>query len=80
MAPGDPLRIADMGRVGDGGGRALPARSEWWWPLALAALLLLLVEWVLFHRPTRRAAARLVRRGGRPTAPSVRGAARGSLR
>jgi hypothetical protein len=71
VTPGDPARIADLGRVeptpvGDG----LTARSEWWWPLALAGLLLLLVEWLLFHRPTRRALARLLRRA-RPS-PSAR--------
>jgi hypothetical protein len=64
VAPGDPLRIADMGRVGPAPGSGdLSARNEWWWPLALATLLLLLVEWLLFHRPTRRALARLLRRG-----------------
>ena len=74
VTPGDPARISDLGRVeptqGDDG---LSARSEWWWPLALAALVLLLVEWLLFHRPTRRVIARLLRRAGpgasaRPTA------------
>ena len=63
VTPGDPARIADLGRVepapsGDG----LTARSEWWWPLALAGLVLLLIEWLLFHRPTRRAVGRLLRR------------------
>jgi len=65
VAPGDPLRISDLGRVGpatDGGD--LTARNEWWWPLALAALALLLAEWILFHRPTRRAIGRLLRRSG----------------
>jgi hypothetical protein len=65
VAPGDPLRISDLGRVGpatDAGD--LTARNEWWWPLALAALLLLLAEWILFHRPTRRAIGRAFRRGG----------------
>ncbi|HET6381090.1 MAG TPA: BatA and WFA domain-containing protein [candidate division Zixibacteria bacterium] len=80
VAPGDPLRIADLGRPSSGGGEALPARSEWWWPLALAALLLLLVEWLLFHRPSRRTAARLLGRGGRAAVPSVSGPARGPLR
>ncbi|HLE59168.1 MAG TPA: BatA and WFA domain-containing protein [Candidatus Limnocylindria bacterium] len=63
VAPGDPLRIEDMGRVGPANGAAsLPARAEWWWPIALAAFALLLLEWFLFHRPTRRAVARLVGR------------------
>ena len=61
IAPGDPARLVDMGRVPDGaGGPAQPARSEWWWLLALAALALLAVEWLLFHRPTRRTLAKLV--------------------
>ena len=66
VAPGDPRRIADLGRVGPvQGSGELTARNEWWWPLALAALLLLLAEWVLFHRPTRRAVVRLFQgRGG----------------
>ncbi len=68
VTPGDPARIEDLGRVAPAlGGHGLPARSEWWWPLALAGLVLLLVEWFLFHRPTRRALARLLRRG-RPAA------------
>lgn len=63
IAPGDPMRIVDMGRVpDDAGGPAQPARSEWWWPLALAALALLAVEWLLFHRPTRRTLAGLFAR------------------
>jgi hypothetical protein len=63
VAPGDPLRIADLGRVGPAqAGGELSARNEWWWLLALAALLLLLAEWLLFHRPTRRAIRRLQRR------------------
>ena len=67
IAPGDPMRIVDMGRVpDDGGGRAQSARSEWWWPLALAALALLGVEWLLFHRPTRRTLAKLVARRPQP--------------
>ncbi|HSJ00525.1 MAG TPA: hypothetical protein VLA59_09075, partial [Patescibacteria group bacterium] len=67
ISPGDPMRIVDMGRVpDDGGGPAQPARSEWWWPLALAALVLLAVEWLLFHRPTRRSLAKLVARRPQP--------------
>jgi hypothetical protein len=55
VAPGDPQRIVDMGRVPeDEGGPGQPTRAEWWWPLALAALALLAVEWLLYHRPTRR--------------------------
>ena len=76
VTPGDPLRIVDLGRVdAPGGGQALSARSEWWWPLALVGLLLLLAEWLLFHRPTRRALARVLRGGGpsaRPTTPAAR--------
>jgi hypothetical protein len=67
IAPGDPMRIVDMGRVpDDGGGPAQSARSEWWWPLALAALALLAVEWLLFHRPTRRSLGKLVARRPQP--------------
>jgi Ca-activated chloride channel homolog len=67
IAPGDPMRIVDMGRVpDDGGGPAQSARFEWWWPLALAALALLAVEWLLFHRPTRRSLAKLVARRPEP--------------
>jgi Ca-activated chloride channel homolog len=63
VAPGDPTRITDLGRVGPTpGSKGLSARTEWWWPLALAGLVLLLVEWILFHRPTRRALARLLGR------------------
>ena len=69
VTPGDPLRISDLGSVGPTpGAGGLSARSEWWWPLALAGLLLLLAEWILFHRPTRRALARLLRRGAPPAA------------
>ena len=65
IAPGDPQRLVDMGRVpATASGPAQPARAEWWWPLALGALALLALEWLLFHRPTR---ARLVRAfRGRP--------------
>ena len=70
VTPGDPARITDLGRVDPAtGGDGLTARSEWWWPLALVGLALLLVEWFLFHRPTRRTVARLLRRG-RPAAPA----------
>jgi hypothetical protein len=74
VAPGDPKRISDLGRVGPaGGGGDLTARNEWWWPLALAAFVLLLAEWILFHRPTRRAVGRLLRRGrGAPPATQAR--------
>ncbi|HEX9635765.1 MAG TPA: BatA and WFA domain-containing protein [Candidatus Limnocylindria bacterium] len=72
VAPGDPLRISDLGRVGPAaGGGDLTARNEWWWPLALAAFVLLLAEWILFHRPTRRAIGRLLRRGSRSPGASV---------
>ncbi|MCA1587801.1 MAG: VWA domain-containing protein, partial [Chloroflexi bacterium] len=48
VAPGDPRRITEMGRVGSTDGRAeQPTRAEWWWPLAIAALALLALEWVL---------------------------------
>ena len=70
VTPGDPLRISDLGRVDPADdSEPLSARSEWWWPLALGALVLLLAEWLLFHRPTRRTLARLLRRGGRPAVP-----------
>jgi Ca-activated chloride channel homolog len=63
IAPGDPTRIQEMGR-GPSGSRAstIPTRAEWWWPLAAAALALLSIEWLLFHRPTRRTLSRLLRR------------------
>jgi len=62
VAPGDPQRITEMGRVSStDGGPEQPTRAEWWWPLALAALALLALEWVLFHRPTRRTLARAFR-------------------
>ena len=74
VAPGDPLRISDLGRVGPATASGdLTARNEWWWPLALAAFVLLLAEWILFHRPTRRAIGRLLRRGARMPGASVRG-------
>jgi len=67
VAPGDPQRIIEMGRVTAGDEPALqPTRAEWWWPLALAALALLAVEWLLFHRPTRRSLARAFRRRPQP--------------
>ncbi len=63
VAPGDPTRISEMGRTPTAAtAEGQPSRSEWWWPLALAALGLLLVEWLVFHRPTRRGLARLWRR------------------
>jgi hypothetical protein len=62
VAPGDPQRISEMGRVtSEDGAATQPTRAEWWWPLALAALALLAVEWILFHRPTRRTLARAFR-------------------
>ena len=71
VAPGDPQRIVDMGRVTEGNEPATqPTRAEWWWPLALAGLALLAVEWLLFHRPTRRSLARAFR--GRPAPLSGR--------
>ena len=69
VTPGDPTRIVDMGRVPDDAGPGgQPARAEWWWPLALAALALLALEWVLFHRPTRRALGRAFGRRPQPLA------------
>ena len=59
VAPGDPARFTELGRLPGGGEPARqPSRNEWWWPIALAALAVLAAEWLLFHRPTRRAAAR----------------------
>jgi Ca-activated chloride channel family protein len=73
IAPGDPTRIEDMGRGPSGpGAPTTPTRAEWWWPLAAAALLLLCVEWLLFHRPTRRTLARMV---GRRFGSGARGGA-----
>jgi len=67
VTPGDPMRLVDMGRVPAGGeGPSQAARAEWWWPLALVALALLAVEWLLFHRPTRRMLARVVARRPQP--------------
>ncbi|MGZ8476030.1 MAG: vWA domain-containing protein, partial [Candidatus Limnocylindria bacterium] len=67
VAPGDPMRIVDMGRFGSTDGRAeQPTRAEWWWPLAVAALALLALEWILFHRPTRRRIARALRARPQP--------------
>jgi hypothetical protein len=67
VAPGDPQRIVDMGRVpDDADGPGQPTRAEWWWPLALAALALLAVEWLVFHRPTRRTLARAFGRRPQP--------------
>ena len=60
--PGDPQRLIEMGRPAAAGVEGQPSRSEWWWPLALVALALLLVEWLLFHRPTRRTLARALGR------------------
>jgi Ca-activated chloride channel family protein len=67
LAPGDPTRISDMGRVPDEPtGTPQTARAEWWWPRALAALALLAIEWLLFHRPTRRTLARAFARRPQP--------------
>ncbi|HJP70352.1 MAG TPA: BatA and WFA domain-containing protein [Candidatus Limnocylindria bacterium] len=67
VAPGDPQRLVEMGRVAAGDERpAQPTRAEWWWPLALAALALLAVEWILFHRPTRRSLRRALGRRPEP--------------
>ena len=67
VAPGDPQRITEMGRVTSGDQPAgQPTRAEWWWPLAMAGLALLAVEWLLFHRPTRRSLARGFRRRPQP--------------
>ena len=67
VAPGDPQRLTEMGRVtGEDGRPAQVTRAEWWWPLALVALVLLVVEWLLFHRPTRRTVLRAFGRRPRP--------------
>ena len=67
VAPGDPRRITEMGRVSSGDDRVeQPTRAEWWWPLASAALALLALEWILFHRPTRRTIARAFRARPQP--------------
>jgi hypothetical protein len=67
VTPGDAQRLVEMGRVpADAGGATQPARAEWWWPVALVALALLAVEWLLFHRPTRRSLARAVGRRPQP--------------
>jgi hypothetical protein len=72
VAPGDPLRITEMGLLGGNPAAAdNAARAEWFWPLALGALVLLAIEWLLFHRPTRRAVGRLL---GRSTAAGRAGA------
>ena len=67
VAPGDPERLVEMGRVSaDGDGPEQPTRAEWWWPLALLGLVLLAVEWILFHRPTRRSLRRALGRRPQP--------------
>ena len=67
VAPGDPQRIIEMGRVtANDEPASQPSRAEWWWPLALAGLALLAVEWLLFHRPTRRSLARALGRRPQP--------------
>jgi hypothetical protein len=73
VSPGDPQRIVDMGRVPDTDeGSAQPTRAEWWWPLVLLAVGLLTIEWLLFHRPTRRSLARALRRRPAPLGRPVR--------
>lgn len=74
VAPGDAERISEMGRVPSSAADEATTRNEWWWPIALAVLGLLLLEWLLFHRPTRRSLARALRRP-RGAAPAVRGGA-----
>jgi Ca-activated chloride channel homolog len=69
IAPGDPRRLVEMGRVGPTDAAAQqPSRAEWWWPLALVGLALLAVEWLLFHRPTRSRLNRMLRRGAAASA------------
>ena len=73
VAPGEPQRIVDMGRVPAEDERpAQPTRTEWWWPLVLAALALLAIEWMLFHRPTRQRLARALGRRPQPLAGRAR--------
>ena len=67
VTPGDPQRLTEMGRVTAGGAAAQqPTRAEWWWPLVLVGLGLLAIEWLLFHRPTRRSLARAFGRRPQP--------------
>jgi Ca-activated chloride channel homolog len=73
VAPGDPMRIVDMGRFTAGGEPSgEPTRAEWWGPLVVAALALLAIEWLLFHRPTRRALSRALARRPQPTGARAR--------
>jgi Ca-activated chloride channel family protein len=73
VRPGDPMRIVDMGRFpAPGESSTQLTRAEWWWPLVLAALVLLAIEWLLFHRPTRRALARAIGRRPQPLGGRVR--------
>jgi len=73
VTPGDAQRLVDMGRVPENSdGSVQQARAEWWWPIALVALLLLAIEWLLFHRPTRRSLGRAL--GRRPQPFGGRGA------
>jgi hypothetical protein len=62
VRPGDPARFTELGRQPTGAQAARePSRTEWWWPLVLLALPLLVAEWLIFHRPSRRAAGRWLR-------------------
>jgi hypothetical protein len=73
VAPGDPMRIVDMGRFpAEGEAPSQTTRAEWWWPLALAVLALLALEWLLFHRPTRRAVLRTFGRRPEPLGGPMR--------
>jgi Ca-activated chloride channel family protein len=73
VAPGDPQRLVEMGRVASEGDRpSQPARSEWWWPLVVAALALLAAEWVVFHRPTRQRLGRALGRRPQPLGGGTR--------